>query len=89
MPSPFPGMDPYLEGYLWPDIHHRLSTEISRQLTQRLRPRYVARIETSTVQDKTPGSEIGVLFPDVQISRGRPRQSAARSELVFAGATAT
>jgi hypothetical protein len=19
MPSPFPGMDPYLEGYLWPD----------------------------------------------------------------------
>ncbi|MEK7784049.1 MAG: DUF4058 family protein, partial [Chloroflexota bacterium] len=22
MPSPFPGMDPYLEGYLWPDVHH-------------------------------------------------------------------
>lgn len=21
MPSPFPGMDPYLEGYLWPDVH--------------------------------------------------------------------
>ncbi len=26
MPSPFPGMDPYLEGYLWPDVHQALDT---------------------------------------------------------------
>ena len=45
MPSLFPGMDPYLEGHLWPDVHHRLATEISRQLTPRLRPRYVARLD--------------------------------------------
>src|SRR5215211_5821787 len=25
MPSPFPGMDPYLEGYLWPDAHNALA----------------------------------------------------------------
>ncbi|MFP4437023.1 MAG: DUF4058 family protein [Chloroflexaceae bacterium] len=40
MPSPFPGMDLYLEGYLWPDVHHRLATALSRQLPPRLRPRY-------------------------------------------------
>ncbi len=40
MPSPFPGMDPYLEGYLWPDVYHRLATQISDQLTPHLRPRY-------------------------------------------------
>lgn len=45
MPSPFPGMDPYLEGYLWPDVHHRLATQISDQLMPMSRPRYVARIE--------------------------------------------
>ena len=22
MPSPFPGMNPYLEGYLWADVHN-------------------------------------------------------------------
>src|SRR5438552_9883849 len=26
IPSLFPGMDPYLQGYLWPDVHHRLET---------------------------------------------------------------
>ncbi|MCI0565030.1 MAG: DUF4058 family protein [Nitrososphaera sp.] len=54
MPSPFPGMDPYLEGYLWPDVHHRLATEICDLLTPQLRPRYVARIEVRLVRDESP-----------------------------------
>ncbi|HEY9820633.1 MAG TPA: DUF4058 family protein [Candidatus Sericytochromatia bacterium] len=28
MPSSFPGMDPYLEGYLWPDVHNALTSKI-------------------------------------------------------------
>ncbi len=28
MPSPFPGMDPYLEGYLWLDVHQSLASQI-------------------------------------------------------------
>ena len=44
MPSPFPGMDPYLEGYLWPDVHHALAAKIRQQLTPLLRPRYTARL---------------------------------------------
>ncbi|MCE7988625.1 MAG: DUF4058 family protein [Caldilinea sp. CFX5] len=74
MPSPFPGMDPYLEGYLWPDVHHRLATEISDQLTPKLRPRYVARIETQVVVDESPQGEIGIMYPDVEIIIGRKRQ---------------
>ena len=69
MPSPFPGMDPFLEGYLWPDVHHSLATHIRRQLTPRLRPKYVARIEIQVVQDKTPEAEIGIMYPDVEIIR--------------------
>lgn len=67
MPSPFPGMDPYLEGHLWPDVHHRLATEISRQLTPRLKPRYVARLEIYVVEDAHPEAEIGLMYPDVEI----------------------
>ncbi len=29
MPSPFPGMDPYLEPpHLWPDVHHALISAV-------------------------------------------------------------
>lgn len=42
MPSPFRGMDPYLEGALWGNVHHQLIAEIARQLVPLLRPRYIA-----------------------------------------------
>ncbi len=71
MPSPFPGMDPHLEGKLWADVHHRLATEISRRLTPRLRPRYVARIEVAVLQDESYASEIGIMYPDVAVLRSK------------------
>ena len=43
MPSPFPGMDPYLENpALWPDVHHELISSIRALLNEVIRPRYVA-----------------------------------------------
>ena len=42
MPSPFPGMDPFLEGDDWTSFHTHFATEMARQLTPRLRPKYVA-----------------------------------------------
>lgn len=44
MPSPFPGMDPYLEGSTWMNFHGQLCAEIARQLGPKLRPRYLARL---------------------------------------------
>ena len=41
MPSPFPGMDPYLEEPgLWPDVHARLIGIASEFLGQALRPKH-------------------------------------------------
>ena len=42
MPSPFPGMDPYLEGPRWLGLHNQLVPEIARQLSPKLLPRYYA-----------------------------------------------
>lgn len=42
MPSPFPSMDPYLEGEMWVEFQHTLVHQISRQLMPLTRPRYVA-----------------------------------------------
>ena len=45
MPSPFPGMDPYLEARaIWTGVHQRLITYIADQLQPQLRPKYLAHI---------------------------------------------
>lgn len=50
MPSPFPGMDPYLEGpNLWEGFHANLATEIQSQLNPYLRPKYVATLTPRVV----------------------------------------
>ncbi|NES72964.1 MAG: DUF4058 family protein [Okeania sp. SIO2D1] len=71
MPSPFPGMDPYLEGYLWPYVHNALANKIRQQLTPQLGPRYAARLEVYVVEDNFPESEVGILYPDVEIMQLR------------------
>jgi hypothetical protein len=45
MPSPFPGMDPFLEDQEWEDFHTRFNTVIGERLAPSLEPRYVVRIE--------------------------------------------
>jgi hypothetical protein len=70
MPSPFPGMDPYLEGALWTTLHHSLGTEIVRQLAPKLRPRYVALpVERFVIETL---SEVSVLtasiYTDVSVA---------------------
>ena len=50
MPSPFPGMDPYLEhSEIWPGFHHRLANEIADQLNPLIEPKYYADIEVRIV----------------------------------------
>jgi hypothetical protein len=41
MPSPFPGMNPYLEHrFIWPDFHERMIVRIADALTPQVVPRY-------------------------------------------------
>lgn len=67
MKSPFPGMDPFLEGYLWPDVHNELAGAIRALLAPQIAPKYVARIDLYTVDDSSPESEVGIMYPDVEI----------------------
>ncbi|MEO1095121.1 MAG: DUF4058 family protein [Cyanobacteria bacterium J06638_28] len=76
MPSPFPGMDPYLEGYLCPDVHSALASKIRQQLAPLLRPKYIARLEVYLAEDPFPEDEIGILYPDVEVLEAPNRQLA-------------
>ena len=69
MKSPFPGMNPWLEGYLWPDVHNRLAIVIAELLAPYIAPKYVARIDIAMYMDDDPESEIGITYPDVELLR--------------------
>lgn len=69
MPSPFPGMDPYLEEPgLWPDVHHELMSVARELLMRRLRPKYHVRVEERVYisDENDPGRE--VIIPDLRVA---------------------
>ncbi|NIT61554.1 MAG: DUF4058 family protein, partial [Aliifodinibius sp.] len=49
--SPFPGMDPYLEGEMWPEFHDTLANQIRADLMGVLPDKYVALLKRHYVVD--------------------------------------
>jgi hypothetical protein len=71
MPSPFPGMDPYLEANaIWPGFHHKFASELSTELNSILPAPYYAdlemREEMGIIEDHGAKSWI---VPDVTVVR--------------------
>jgi len=71
MPSPFPGMDPYLEMLEWQDFHLSLMASIRRQITPLIQPKYLARLERR-VYLESQFDEQRDFYPDIKIV---PRES--------------
>ena len=72
MPSPFPGMDPYLEGEMWQEFHETLASAMRAQLMPHLTPRYVALLAKRSVVDRPALGIVGVpparvMYPDVHV----------------------
>lgn len=66
MPSPFPGMDPWLEGPLFGDLHSSLITYLREALNSAMPPGYIAR-GTYLVwvdDDLRREPDVGVYGPD-------------------------
>lgn len=69
MPSPFPGMDPYLDHpSAWPNVHHRLITAIADDLAPQLLPKYQVLVEERIYQVE-PQDSILIGAPDVLIQQ--------------------
>ena len=67
MPTPFPGMDPYLEHpRLWPDVHNGLIADLRNTLAPQLRPRYYVALEERTYLAEPAGLAF-VSRPDVTV----------------------
>lgn len=74
MPSPFPGMDPYLESSAWASFHGQFVAELARQLAPKLRPKYLALMgerEAISVAPPLGSDDDGdgdVMYPDVAVA---------------------
>ena len=77
MPSPLPGMDPYLEHpRSWPNFHHRLITAIAVSLGPKLRPKYRVVVEEAIYQTAAQDSVL-VGMPDVAVQKTARAAAAA------------
>src|SRR5262245_25300114 len=69
MPSPFPGMDPYLEHPgIWPDFHNAFATHMRDLLNRTLPARYYALMETREELGLSGEPASRAVFPDVLVS---------------------
>lgn len=80
MPSPFPGMNPYLEqAGCWQDFHNTFLIAIREALTAQLQPRYFVRVEEHVYIHEYDSADRRPLGrPDVSIfETGQPRTSSS------------
>ncbi len=85
MPSPFPGMDPWLESpTLWPNFHNSLIAQLRNALSPQLRPAYFVGIEERAYIVRESDPQHQLMIADLQISR---RDQQAEREPEF-GSTA-
>ena len=70
MPSPFPGMDPYLEDEeFWHEFHSNLSGAIQAQLVPLARPKYRVSVEPTIVYEAVETGDRHFMRPDVTVLR--------------------
>jgi len=87
VPSPFPGMDPYLEAPdIWVDFHGRLAEVISSDLNRKLPARYVARLSPRVVYEFVEIAETRGIRPDIGVYE---TQTMERAETPTAAAVTT
>lgn len=74
MPSPFPGMDPYIEDpEIWNDFHNSVADEIRARLNSTIQPRYVARlIPYVTYEEVSVVAKPKGVRPDIGIWQPQP-----------------
>jgi hypothetical protein len=72
MGSPFPGMDPYLEGEMWQEFHETLAGAIRAQILPKLAPKYVALLAKRYVINRPALGVFDIppshaIYPDVHV----------------------
>jgi hypothetical protein len=73
MPSPFPGMNPYLEQEdAWHDFHERFIPAAAEEIGRQVRPAYIVKIDQNVYVHELPEGDRRLLGrPDVFLTEGK------------------
>lgn len=83
MPSPFPGMDPYIEeSWRWGDFHNNLAAQIQAQLNRVIRPNYYALTVPYITYESLGVGRSKRTSPDVSLFQNLPSLKEAKAEYV-------
>src|SRR5437762_13849165 len=74
MPSPFPGMDPYIEGWIWPSFHSSMIVRIHDDINPRLPKKYIATIENFIRRVDLSSEDRALLGPDLYVASRKPKK---------------
>lgn len=69
MPSPFPGMDPFIESQRWQGFHSRFVTALGDALVRQVRPRYVVDVEDFVYVADAHKEDHELIAPDVSVAQ--------------------
>jgi hypothetical protein len=80
MPSPFPGMDPYIEAPdIWSDFHGDLGAEMRAELNHVLQLQYMARLTPHMIYEIVEIAERHNIRPDLGVWQPQPPSGAVTS----------
>ena len=88
MPSPFPGMDPFIESQSWKGFHSRFVNVLGELLVPQVRPRYVVEIEDDVYVFTDSDDPPEKFEPDVYVADARG-ESSTQTVVRTASATVT
>ncbi len=84
MPSPFPGMDPFIEGQRWQDFHTTFIAVLKELLVPAVRPRYSVDVEQDVYLVSENELPAGTIEPDLAFV-----EASAKASRAFDGSAAS
>src|SRR3954467_15989290 len=80
MPSPFPGMNPYIEQpAAWQDFHNRFATIAAELIGAQVLPRYYVKIEEHVfIHEPTAAERFPLGRPDLSVHTKEPERAPAQ-----------
>ena len=66
MPSPFPGMDPFIESQKWEDFHHSAISVMRELIAPQVADRYIVNVQERVYLQEIAGDE-RLIIPDASV----------------------
>src|SRR5437870_5456440 len=84
MPSPFPGMNPYLEqSDVWHDFHEAILPLIREDLVRQVRPEFIVQLDQHIYIHELPEERRFIGRSDIYVAQAKPESEPQSSTAIL------